>query len=125
MIAFRSKPLLSAKARESLVDQAVGHAGVFRQLRGPTTVARLQTSRLLAEKYPGSDSRFDPAGIAHGVMDTPASNGGQAQVLELRPHSKSMRPQSSGRPCTPERGAQAMRDLLMFSPSAASRLSPS
>ncbi len=40
-------------------------------------------------------------------------------------HSRSMRPQSSGRPCTPERGAQARRDLLMFSASAASRLSPS
>ena len=45
--------------------------------------------------------------------------------IGLSAHSKSMRPQSSGRPCTPERGAQAMRDLLMFSPSAASRLSPS
>lgn len=49
MIAFRSKSFLSAKARKSLVDQAVGHAGVFRQLRGPATVAGLQTSTLRAE----------------------------------------------------------------------------
>src|SRR4051812_41331692 len=42
---------------------------------------------------------------------------------QRRSYSRSIRPQSSGRPITPARGAQAMRDLLIFSPTAASFLS--
>ena len=40
-------------------------------------------------------------------------------------YRRSARPQSSGLPWTPERGAHASRERLMFSPTAASALSPS